>query len=336
MRKVVLASRNEDKVRELKQLFDGLDFEVVSTDNYPGLPDIIEDGTTMVGNARRKAIITAAYTGEISVADDTSLEVRKLNGFPDIFAARFSGEGATYDSNAQLVLDLMQDVPDDVRQARFGTACAWVDPRPESEDALVLAPAHQRWLRNPWSQVRAFQLADGEWDYWNSLVDRRAVWQAYRQGMESQPVSWGVDHDRLMQISRDLFAGCEDALLPGEKLNQALVEEGMRLPDTRIWSVSGPDEEGEGITPFAPSGLPQDAPGRELCGKFWLEITTEGKILGNITRQKMGAMGFGYDPVFQPVGESRTLAELPTAEKNAISHRGKAMRRLTRAVSRVY
>ena len=100
MRKVVLASRNEDKVRELKQLFEGLDFEVVSSADYPGLPDVIEDGTTIEGNARRKAIVTAAYTGEIAVADDTSLEVRELNGFPDIFAARFSGPEATYASNA--------------------------------------------------------------------------------------------------------------------------------------------------------------------------------------------------------------------------------------------
>ena len=106
-RKVVLASRNKDKVRELQQLFAGLDFHVLSADDFPGLPDVIEDGTTIVGNARRKAIVTAAYTGEISVADDTSLEVRELNGFPDIFAARFSGSAATYGSNVDLILELM-------------------------------------------------------------------------------------------------------------------------------------------------------------------------------------------------------------------------------------
>ena len=63
--------------------------------------------------------MTAAYTGEIALADDTSLQVRELNGWPDVFAARFSGEGATYESNARLVVDLMEDVPDGSRQARF-------------------------------------------------------------------------------------------------------------------------------------------------------------------------------------------------------------------------
>ena len=106
-RKVVLASRNEDKVRELRQVFEDMPFDVRSASEFPGLPEVIEDGTTILGNATRKAMITAAYTGEIALADDTSLQVRELNGFPDIFAARFSGPDATYASNAALVLDLM-------------------------------------------------------------------------------------------------------------------------------------------------------------------------------------------------------------------------------------
>ena len=129
-RKVVLASRNRDKIRELIEVFEGMPFDIVSAEDYPGLPEVIEDGTTIEGNATRKALITAAYTGEIALADDTSLQVRELIGWPDIFAARFSGPGATYASNAQLVVDLMAAVPDDCRQARFATACVWIDPRP--------------------------------------------------------------------------------------------------------------------------------------------------------------------------------------------------------------
>ena len=94
-RKVVLASRNQDKVRELKQVFAGMPFEMVSAEDFPGLPEVIEDGTTILGNATRKAMITAAFTGEIALADDTSLQIRELNGFPDIFAARFSGPDVT-------------------------------------------------------------------------------------------------------------------------------------------------------------------------------------------------------------------------------------------------
>ena len=72
-RKIVLASRNPDKLRELGALCQGLPFTVVSSLDYPGLPEVIEDGTSALGNASRKAILTAAFTGEIAVADDTAL-----------------------------------------------------------------------------------------------------------------------------------------------------------------------------------------------------------------------------------------------------------------------
>jgi hypothetical protein len=110
----------------------------------------------------------------------------------------------------------------------------------------------------------------------------------------------------------------------------------MRLPDSRIWTVTGPDTREEAPSRFAPSGLPGDAPGLNHCGEFWLEITTKGKLLGRITEQPVGRSGFGYDPVFRPETDSRTLAEMPAEEKNAISHRGKAMHRLQRAVKLAY
>jgi XTP/dITP diphosphohydrolase len=71
-------------------------------------------------------------------------------------------------------------------------------------------------------------------------------------------------------------------------------------------------------------------------GQYWLEISTEGRVLGSITRQPLGAGGFGYDPVFRPEGEDRTLAEMLPEEKNAISHRARALRRLMRAVRGAY
>jgi non-canonical purine NTP pyrophosphatase (RdgB/HAM1 family) len=336
MRKIVLASRNADKVRELKQLFAGLGFEILCSDDFPGLPEVIEDGTTIVGNARRKALVTAAYTGEIAVADDTSLEVRELNGFPDVFAARFSGSGATYASNAKLLLELMDGVPEGARQARFNTGCAWVDPRPDRDSYQVLAPAQMRWLRNPWGRGLTYPDPEGEWDYWNSLVDRRDVWHTYRRAMESDLAGWGHDKDRLREVARGLFAGCPDALYPGEKLDTSLAEEGMRLPDSRIWAVTGPATTEEPLTRYAPSGLPADNAGLNSCGPFWLEITAVGKILGRITEQPIGRGGFGYDPVFRPETDSRTLAEMPAEAKNGISHRGRAMRRLMRAVRGAY
>lgn len=335
-RKVVLASRNADKVRELQQVFTGLDFDVLSSADFPGLPEVIEDGTTTVDNARRKAIITAAYTGEIAVADDTSLEIRELNGFPDIFAARFSGPGATYRSNLELVLDLMQDVPAGSRQARFGTACAWVDPRPEKNDYQAERPAFSRWLRNPWERSIGIRDTDKEWDFWNGLMDRRRVWGNYRRQMELDQVTWGHDRSRLLEISEGLFRSCPDALRPGENLEASGQEQGVRLPDTRIWAVESPATGYSPLTEVAPSGLPADAPGREVNGPYWFEMATEGKILGDITTEPIGVLGFGYDPIFRPEGELRTLAEMPAAEKHAISHRGRAMRRLLTAVRETY
>lgn len=327
MRKVVLASRNQDKVRELKQVFEGMPFEVVSAGEFPGLPDVIEDGTTILGNATRKAMITAAYTGEIALADDTSLQVRELNEFPDIFAARFSGPDATYESNAALVLDLMKDVPDGSRQARFATACVWVDPRPDLDDCTVARPAVKRWMRNPWERSIEVKDPGEEWEFWNEILDRRKVWDGYLTERLTDSTTWGHDQTRLREVADRLLAGCAEG---GSE------EGSLRIPDPRIWSVDGPMSTEKAPTVVAPSGLDWEAPGRGGNAPFWLEISTEGRVLGEITRQPVGGMGFGYDPVFQPEGEQRTLAEMLPSEKNAISHRARAVRRMMRAVRGAY
>ena len=326
-RKIVLASRNRDKVRELKQLCEGLPFEVLSAADFPHLPDVVEDGTTTLGNASRKAILTAAYTGEISVADDTSLQVRVLGGLPDVFAARFSGPGATYESNARLLLELMTGVPDDERQARFGTACVWVDPRPRGgnphREYVVERPAAKRWLRNPWARSIALRDLAGEEEFWNRLCDRGAVWGEYRARMLEGATDHGQDRARLAEVAADLVAPPSGG-------------EGLRLPDSRIWTVSGPEAPEPAPTNVSPSGLDPAAPGRAVNENFWLEIAAEGRLLGDINRQAVGAGGFGYDPVFVPAGETMTLAEMESDTKNGISHRGRAFRALVKAARAAY
>lgn len=332
-RKVVLASRNADKVRELKELCAGMPFEIVSAAQYPGLPEVIEDGTTILGNATRKAIITAAYTGEIALADDTSLQVRELVGWPDIFAARFSGKDATYASNAELVLDLMRNVPDGYRQARFATACCWVDPRPEAVTYEVERPATRRWLRNPWERSIEIHDRSTEWDYWNGLADRTRAWRDYATAMQTDLASFGHDKKKLAAVAAELLATCPD--LTGEAF--AVPEGSMRLPDSRIWGVHGPDTDEAPVTRVAPSGLAAQAPGRGVNDAFWLEISTEGRLLGELTHQPLGGAGFGYDPIFRVGGaKGRTLAEMDSEQKHAISHRGRALRRMLRAVAGAY
>jgi len=360
-RKIVLASRNQDKIRELSELCEGLPFAVSSSLDYPDLPEVIEDGTTLLGNACRKAIVTAAYTGEIAVSDDTALQIDALNGLPDIFAARFSGPDATYGSNAELVLDLMEKVPDGLRQARFVTVSVWVDPRPGESLAelkqrakaaaggvgavspvtqlpdLDLPPtARTRWLHNPFARPIHLQYPEEEADFWNGLGDRRRLWDQYRYHQASVVKSLGPDRARLDAIYHRLL----EPYLSGERPTDAPADH-MQLPDSRIWTAAVPGQSDGGTilpppTVVCPSGLPSDAPGFGTNTPLWLEMACEGRVLGEITWQPRGRGGFGYDPVFRVLGADRTLAEFSPDEKNAVSHRGQALRRLVRAARAGY
>ncbi len=330
---VVLASRNPDKLAELRELCADLPFALRAAGDYPGLPEVIEDGTTLPGNAARKAIVTAAYTGEIAVADDTALRVHALRDLPDVFAARFAGPGADYAANRDLLLELLRDVPDDRRQAWFQTAVAWVDPRPDPAWAAQPVPplVQRRWLWNPYHRP-VHVPPEREPAFWNALADRGAVWREYVARRRLPSTAPGVDQARLDRILDELTAGLVDGGPPAGAPAGA-----VRLPDTRLWTVTGPDAEEDDLpTHVSPSGLPADAPGRETAARVWCAWSAEGRVLGEITREPLGAGGFGYDPVFRPAGSPLTLAEMTPAEKHAVSHRGRALRRLLDAVREVY
>ncbi len=327
---VVLASRNAHKVEELRQLCAELPFDVRPASDWPGLPDVIEDGTTILGNATRKAVATAAYTGEIAVADDTSLCVQALNGLPDVFAARFAGPGCSYQDNCDLMSDMMADVPDGQRQAWFSTAAVWVDPRPDSTTSDTGPEVAVRWMHDPYR--RSIHVADIEDEdaYWNELSDRRAAWDAYVAPRLEPSAAVGVDNDRLREILTGLTGPSRHG---GRPLDSD--PEHLRLPDTRLWTAAGPDEE-NALTRIAPTGLPADAPGRAVNAPVWRELSCTGRVIGEIVRSPRGTRGFGYDPVFRPLDSDRTLAEMGSDEKNALSHRGRAMRRLLAGVAAVY
>ncbi len=213
----------------------------------------------------------------------------------------------------------------------FATACCWVDPRPELVAYSVVRPATRRWLRNPWERAIEIHNQNDEWEYWNGLADRRIVWRDYATAMTADLASHGHDSERLAAVAESLLATCPDyAGEPGP------VQTGVRLPDSRIWAVSGPDTTEKLQTRVAPSGLPAEAPGRETNDAFWLEISSEGRLVGEITRQPVGGRGFGYDPIFRVAGSEHTLAEMESEAKNAVSHRGRALRRLLRAVRTAY
>ena len=193
--KIVLATHNHDKEIELKHFLRGLGVEICSLSEYPDIGEIDETGATLLENSLLKANTVHDLIGLPVIADDTGLEVDALDGAPGVYSARFSGVNATYEDNVKKLLSVMEDIPDDMRSARFRTVISFVD--------------------------------------------------------ETQ------------------------------------------------------------------------------------ELWTEGFIEGRITENARGNMGFGYDPVFYVPRLKKTFAELSTAEKNKISHRGLALQKLRKILINV-
>ena len=193
--KIVLATHNHDKEIELQHSLRGLDVDICSLSEYPDIGEIEETGTTLLENSLLKAHTVHERTGLPTIADDTGLEIDALDGAPGVYSARFAGLNATYEDNVNKLLSAMENVPDDMRSARFRTVISFVD-----------------------------------------------------EGQE-------------------------------------------------LWS--------------------------------------EGFIEGRITEDPRGNMGFGYDPVFYVPRLEKTFAELSTAEKNKISHRGLALQKLRKILINV-
>ena len=188
LEKLVLATNNPDKMKEMKAVFRIRGLIVLGLDNFPEVGEIEETGTTLLENSFLKAHAVHIITGLPVIADDTGLEVDALNGAPGVFSARYAGEKATYDDNVNKLLLDMRSVADDFRTARFRTVSSFTD--------------------------------------------------------------------------------------------------GIR------------------------------------------ELWTEGIIEGEITREAIGAGGFGFDPVFKSLQNGKTFAEMTETEKNKISHRGIALRKM--------
>ena len=121
---LVLATRNRHKGAELAALLADLPIRIRTMDDFPEVPDVVEDGDTCEANAIKKARAVLQSTGLLAVADDTGLEVDALGGRPGVYAARYAGLQATYEDNWRKLLDEMSGVPRDRRTARFVTVAA--------------------------------------------------------------------------------------------------------------------------------------------------------------------------------------------------------------------
>jgi len=174
--KLVLATRNQGKVRELTEMLKKLpvtsgqlpeksplvtgnykletgnlkkarvlgqnQYEVISLNAYPDAPEVVEDGKTYMENAAKKASVIAAYTGYLTLADDAGLEVDALNGAPGIHSKRWAGEDATDAIRIAKLLQALEGVTD--RRARFVAAIAVVHPDTTPEGVLGVCEGHIR------------------------------------------------------------------------------------------------------------------------------------------------------------------------------------------------
>lgn len=188
-RRLVLATRNDGKIREIIELLSGLPIEILTYEDFDAWPELEETGATFEENAEAKASALSGWSGLPALADDSGLEVDALGGRPGVRSARYAGTEGDAAANIALLLKEMEGVAKRERSARFVCVIALTGP---SDPAVEI---------------------------------------------------------------------------------------------------------------------------RDTCE-------------GAISEAARGEGGFGYDPVFVPSGEDRTMAQLSLEEKNAISHRGKALRRL--------
>ena len=128
MKKVIFATTNKNKVREVNMMMKDFDVELQTMGEAGINIDIVEDGKTFEENAIIKAKTIMEATGEIALADDSGLEVDYLDGAPGIYSARFAGEDTSYDIKNRILLDRLEGVPDEERRARFVCAVAAVFP----------------------------------------------------------------------------------------------------------------------------------------------------------------------------------------------------------------
>ena len=124
--KVVLATRNPHKLREIREIFRLPGLEVVSLDEFPGAPEVEEDGSTFEANARKKAVTLARFSGHLTMADDSGLEADALGGQPGVRSARYAGEPPDWQANNRKLLRELEGRHD--RGARFVCSIALARP----------------------------------------------------------------------------------------------------------------------------------------------------------------------------------------------------------------
>lgn len=134
--RIIFATKNNHKMKEIREILDGLGYEILSMTEAGVDIEVVEDGTTFEENALIKSRTIRDYVKDaIVLSDDSGLEVDYLNGQPGIYSARWMGEDTSYEIKNQKLLDLLEGVPEEDRTARF--VCALAAAFPDGTDKVV-------------------------------------------------------------------------------------------------------------------------------------------------------------------------------------------------------
>ena len=128
MKRLLVATRNRGKMKEIRAVLDGLVDELLCADDIAGLPETVEDGDTFSANALKKAREASSFSGLPVLADDSGLVVDPLDGAPGVYSARYAGEGAGDRANNAKLLSEIKSIPENNRKAAFVCVMAFVAP----------------------------------------------------------------------------------------------------------------------------------------------------------------------------------------------------------------
>lgn len=124
---LLIGTKNRGKLVEIQSILSALDVQLLPLTDVPDAPDIVEDGLTYRDNALKKARTFAAWSGQLTLAEDSGLEVAALAGQPGIYTARFGGPGLSARERCLYLLERLRGVPDDQRQAAFRCVAVLMD-----------------------------------------------------------------------------------------------------------------------------------------------------------------------------------------------------------------
>lgn len=126
--RLIFATGNEGKMKEVREILADTGYEILSMKEAGIDLEIVENGTTFEENAIIKAKAVMEASGELTLADDSGLEIDAFGGEPGIYSARYLGEDTSYVEKNQVILDRMGDIPEEKRSARFVCAIAAAFP----------------------------------------------------------------------------------------------------------------------------------------------------------------------------------------------------------------